>query len=78
MRMLRIHLGAFDSLDHQRGRICAAMGPPGRRHGRPRHKLPASMPGDLRGLALSLVLELAEFALKLHRRRLRHGFPNWN
>src|SRR6266446_344031 len=77
-RMLTVHLGAFDSLDHDRRRVSGPMGPSGGCHepvimiGRHQHELPAAVPGDLYGLAQRLVLELAEFPLELHRGRLRH------
>ena len=76
--MLTVHLGAFDSLDHDRRRVSGPMGPSGGCHepvimiGRHQHELPAAVPGDLYGLAQRLVLELAEFPLELHRGRLRH------
>src|SRR5882724_3165475 len=77
-RMLTVHLGAFDSLDHDRRRVSGPMGPSGGCHepvimiGRHQHELPAAVPGDLDGLAQRLVLELAEFPLELHCGRLRH------
>ena len=78
LRVLRVHLGAFDSLDHDRRRVSGPMGPSGGCHepvimiGRQQHELPAAVPGDLYGLAQRLVLELAEFPLELHCGRLRH------
>ncbi len=76
--MLRVHLGAFDSLDHDRGRVGGAMGPSRRCYepvimvGLQQHEFPATVPGDFHRLAQRLMLELAEFPLELHRGRLRH------
>ena len=81
--MLGIHLGAFDGLDHDHGRLFGAMGPPSCRYEpvvvvcREQNELPAPVSSNLYRLAQGCVLELAELALELYRRGLRHRWLRW-
>src|SRR5947208_6832349 len=80
MRMLRSHLGALDSVDHDRSRFRRAVAPPGRRNEpvimvcREQHEFPPAVPRYLHRLAQRPMLKLAELALKLDRCRLRHAY----
>jgi hypothetical protein len=79
-RVLRTHLCAPYGIRDDRSRIRGPMGPSRRGHqpivmiGRHQHELAPPMSCDFHRLTLRLMLELAELALKLLRRRLSHGF----
>src|SRR6185437_2316224 len=76
--MLRVHLRVPYGIRHHRSRIRCPMGPPCRGDkpvvvvGRHQHQVAPPMPDDLDRLALGLVLELTEFALKFDDGRLSH------
>jgi hypothetical protein len=76
--MLRVHFGTPNGVRDYRGGIggsmCAACGgyEPVIVVGGHQHELATPMPCDLNGLALRLMLEVAELALKFNSRGLRH------
>src|SRR6266446_720100 len=76
IRVLRLHFGAFDGVDYDGGRIRRAVASPGRGNepvimiGREQHELPPTVSGYFYRLTQCPMLELAELALKLDRRRL--------
>ncbi len=69
--MFRVHFGAFQCADHHIGGAFGAMAPlcrstkPVILFRRQKHKLAATVPGYLNRLALRLMLEPSELALKL-------------
>src|SRR5271166_2386166 len=77
--MLRIHFRPPNRIQHHRGGVHRPMGAPSGSHEpvvmirRHQHQLASAMPGDLHRLPLRLVLELAEFVLKLHGGGLDHS-----